>query len=74
MTTTTTAAAEMLDALDGAMRRRGLVLGVQLLAGGRVRAQATRIGLQEHLVAEGHGDDLAAGLAALARDLDRQGA
>lgn len=72
MTTTTTPGA--LQHLDGVMRRRGLVLHIQLIAGGRVRARATTHGMgTDHVQGEAYGDDLPEAVADLARDLHRQG-
>lgn len=71
---TTIATPGALAAIDAVMRRRGLVLHLQLVAGGRVRARAESPGMgTDHLNGEAHGDDLTTALAGLARDLHRQG-
>lgn len=72
--TTTTATPGALRALDGVVRRRGLVLHIQLIAGGRVRARATTHGMgTDHVNGEAFGSDVPEAVAGLARDLHRQG-
>jgi len=74
MSATTIAPPGALAAIDAAMRRRGLILHIQLVASGRVRARAEIPGMgTDHLKGEAHGDDLTAAVAGLARDLHRQG-
>lgn len=63
-----------LDALDGAMRRRGLRIDITLTPSAGIRAHAHVSGMLDHTRGIGVGPTLREALGALVRDLTDKGA